>query len=86
MLRYRGRYLVVDTDSDLVFIGKLLEATGRSLTLEDVDVHDRRDSSSKNEKYVLDSKKHGVRSNRKTVHLRLQRVVSYSLLEDVTDY
>jgi hypothetical protein len=86
ILRYRGRYLVVDTDSDLIFIGKLLEVTGRSLTLEDADVHDRRDSSSKNEKYVLDSKKHGVRSNRKTVHLRLQRVVSYSLLEDVTDY
>ena len=86
ILRYRGRYLVVDTDSDYIYIGKLLAVTGRSLTLGDADVHDRRESSSKNEKYILESKKHGVRSNRRTVHLRLQRMVSYSLLEDVTDY
>mgnify|MGYP001587202291 CR=1 FL=1 len=86
ILRYRGRYLVVDTDSDYTYIGKLLAVTGRSLTLGEADVHDRRESSSKNEKYILDSKKHGVRSNRKQVHVRLERMVSYSLLEDVTDY
>jgi hypothetical protein len=39
-----------------------------------------------NEKYVLESKKHGLRSNRREVHLRFQRMVSYSLLEDVIDY
>jgi len=51
-----------------------------------VDVHDRRESSSKNEKYILESKKYGIRSNRKEVNIRLERIVSYSLLEDVTDY
>lgn len=86
MLRFRGRSLVVDTDSDYIYIGKLVAATGLSVTLGEADVHDRRETSSNNEKYILESKKHGVRSNRKTVHLRLQRVVSYSLLEDVTDY
>jgi hypothetical protein len=39
-----------------------------------------------NEKYVLESKKYGLRSNRREVHLRSQRMVSYSLLEDVIDY
>lgn len=86
ILRHRGQYVVVDTDSDYLYIGKLLEVTGPFITLGDADVHDRRESSSMNEKYVLESKKYGVRSNRKEVHIRLERIVSYSLLEDVTDY
>ena len=86
ILRHRGQVVVVDTDSDYLYIGKLLGASGAFIILEEADVHDRRESSSMNEKYVLDSKKHGVRSNRREVHIRFQRVVSYSLLEDVIDY
>ena len=86
ILRRRGQYVVVDTDSDYLYIGKLLEVTGPFITLGEADVHDRRESSSMNEKYILESKKYGVRSNRKEVHIRLERIVSYSLLEDVTDY
>gem|GEM_PF-1020646 len=86
ILRHRGRYVVVDTDSDYLYIGKLLGASGSFITLGEADVHDRRESSSMNEKYVLESKKYGIRSNRKEVHLQVQRIVSYSLLEDVTDY
>jgi hypothetical protein len=86
ILRHRGRVLVVDTDSDYLYIGKLLGVSGSFIVLEEADVHDRRESSSMNEKYVLDSKKHGIRSNRREVRIRFQRVVSYSLLEDVVDY
>ena len=86
ILRRRGQYVVVDTDSDYLYIGKLHEVTGPFITLGEADVHDRRESSSMNEKYILESKKYGVRSNRKEVHIRLERIVSYSLLEDVTDY
>jgi hypothetical protein len=86
ILRHRGQYVVVDTDSDYVYIGRVLGVTGQFITLGEADVHDRRESSSKNEKYILESKKYGVRSNRKEVNIRLERIVSYSLLEDVTDY
>jgi hypothetical protein len=86
ILRHRGHYVVVDTDSDFLYIGKLLGESGSFITLGDADVHDRRESSSVNEKYVLESKKYGIRNTRKEVHLRLQRIVSYSLLEDVIDY
>jgi hypothetical protein len=86
ILRHRGQYVVVDTDSDYLYIGKLLGVTGLFITLGEADVHDRRESSSMNEKYVLESKKYGVRSNRREVHIRFQRMVSYSLLEDVIDY
>ena len=86
VLRHRDKCVVVDTDSDYVYIGRLLGITGQFITLGEADVHDRRESSSKNEKYILESKKYGVRSNRKKVDIRLERIVSYSLLEDVTDY
>jgi hypothetical protein len=86
ILRHRAQYVVVDTDSDYLYIGKLLGVSGPFITLGDADVHNRRESSSMNEKYVLESKKHGIRSNRREVHIRLQRMVSYSLLEDVIEY
>ena len=86
ILRHRGQYVVVDTDSDFLYIGKLLGVSGLFITLGEADVHDRRESSSMNEKYVLESKKYGVRSNRREVHIRFQRMVSYSLLDDVIDY
>ena len=86
ILRRRGQVLVVDTDSDYLYIGRLQGVSGAFIILEEADVHDRRESTSMNEKYVLESKKYGVRSNRREVHLRLQRMVSYSLLEDVIDY
>lgn len=86
ILRHRGHYVVIDTDSDHLYIGKLLGVHGPFIALGEADVHDRRESSSTNEKYILESKRHGLRSNRREVHLRFQRMVSYSLLEDVIEY
>jgi hypothetical protein len=86
ILRHRDQVVVVDTDSDYLYIGKLLGVSGSFIILEEADVHDRRESASMNEKYVLESKKYGVRSNRREVLIRFQRIVSYSLLEDVIDY
>jgi hypothetical protein len=86
ILRHCGQYVVVDTDSDYLYIGKLLDVSGSFITLGDADVHDRRESSSTNERYVLESKKYGIRSNRREVHLHFQRIVSYSLLDDVIEY
>ncbi len=85
-MRHIGQYVVIDTDSDYLYIGKLLGVHGPFITLGEADVHDRRESSSMNEKYVLESKKYGIRSNRREVHLHSHRMVSYSLLEDVIDY
>jgi hypothetical protein len=86
ILRHRAQYVVVDTDSDYLYIGKLRGVSGPFITLSDADVHNRRESSSSNEKYIVESKKYGIRRNRREVHIRLQRLVSFSLLEDVIDY
>jgi hypothetical protein len=86
ILRYRDEYLVVDTTSHFVFIGRLADVTDYFITLRDADVHDRRESPSMNEKYILEARKYGVRCNRKRVHIRLQEVISLSRLEDVIEY
>jgi hypothetical protein len=86
ILRYRNEYIVVDTKSPFIFIGKLVDTSHYFITLKDVDVHDRSESPSMNEKYVLDSKKYGVRVNRRLVHIRLDEVISVSSLNDIVDY
>ena len=85
-LHYRDRDIVLDTSSDFLYIGKLDSVSEYFVTLRDVDVHDRRESPSLNEKYIIDAKKYGIRRNRKLVHVRLEEVVSFSLLEDVLEY
>jgi hypothetical protein len=86
ILGYRGQNIIVDTVSHFIYIGKVEDVSDYFLTLRDADVHDRRESPSMNEKYILDSKKFGVRCNRKMVHIRLQEVISISLLDDVIEY
>ena len=83
---FRDEVIVLDTDSPLIYIGRLVDVTRHAVVLADADVHDRREGSSMSEKYLLDCKKFGVRSNRKTVYIRVDRVVSFSLLDHVIDY
>jgi len=86
ILEFRDKEIVLDTDSSLIYIGRLVDATRHFIVLADADVHDRKESSTRSEKYLLQCKRFGVRSNRKTVHIRLDRVVSFSVLEHVIDY
>jgi len=86
MLEFRDKEIVLDTDSSLIYIGRLVDATRHFIVLAEADVHDRKESSTRSEKYLRQCKRFGVRSNRKTVHIRLDRVVSFSVLEHVIDY
>ncbi len=83
---YKDSLVVVDTASYFMFIGRLVGVNERFLTLEDADVHDRRESPSTNEKYVVESRKYGVRMNRKRVHIRFEEVICLSRLDDVIEY
>jgi hypothetical protein len=81
-----GSEVVVDTDTGFVIIGKLEASRAGSLSLSEADVHDIRDSSVTKEVYALEAMKYGVRSNRRRVHVRMERVVCISRLEDVIRY
>lgn len=77
-----GRQVVVDVESPFVYVGRLHEVR-KTLVLKQADVHDLRDSTTTREVYVRDSRVHGIQANRKLVYVRLDKVVSVSLLEDV---
>ena len=86
ILSHCDKNVVVDTNSNFLYIGKLEDVGDHFLILREADVHDCRESPSMNEKYIMEAKKFGVRCNRKLVHIRLEEVISMSLLDDVIEY
>ncbi len=78
-----GKEVVIDTDSSYVYVGTLEKVSDEYLCITHVDVHDTKDSSSSKEQYAHETRKLGIRSNRKMTLLRLERVLSISKLEDV---
>jgi hypothetical protein len=54
--------------------------------MEDFDAHDRKEGPSTKEQYVMDTKRFGVKANRKEVSVRKAVVVSVSRLDDVVTY
>ncbi len=82
---YRAQEVVLDLASPYVILGVLTETHGGLMTLTDADVHDLRDSKTTRELYVLAARRHGIRSNRKQVIVRIDEVVSLSRLDDVLE-
>ena len=80
-----GREVVLDVASSYVYVGTLVSHDEHYLVLETADVHDLRDTTTSRERYVLDSKRHGIKSNRRRVLVRCAEVVSLSALDDVLD-
>lgn len=83
---YMAKTVVLDTSTAFVYIGTLEAVERYFLTLTDVDVHDGSESPTTKEVYVLEARKIGVRKNRTRVRVRLSKVVSISLLDEVIDY
>ena len=83
MDEFLGKNVVVDCESPFVYLGRLQELRDKTLILKNADVHDLRDSTTTREIYVRDARVHGIQPNRKSVHLRLDKVVSIAVLEDV---
>jgi len=83
---YLGQQVVVDTRSTYIILGTLTAIGRDCLTLENVDVHDTTDSDSTKDHYIMESHKLGIRTNRRSVKVRLAEVISVSLLRDVEIY
>lgn len=81
-----GQVVVVDTTSPFVYLGTLTKADEHFLVLKDVDAHDRSEGPSTKEQYIMDTKRFGVKANRKEVSIRKAAVVSVSRLDDVITY
>ncbi len=83
---YIGQDVVVDTDSLFVYLGTLARVDDQFIVLSDADVHDRRESPSTKEQYIMDAKRFGIKPNRREVSIRKALVVSVSRLDDVILY
>ena len=77
--------IVIDVTSSYVFLGTLTTYDDRYLVLNDADVHDLRDTVTTRERYVLESKQHGIHKNREQVFVCRQDIVSISRLVDVVE-
>lgn len=80
-----GQAVVLDLASPFVYVGRLAGQQGEYLLLEDADAHDLRDTSTTRERYVQDTREHGIRANRRRVWVALREVVGVSALSDVLD-
>lgn len=83
MDEFVGKNVVVDVESPFVYVGRLHEVREKTLVLKIADVHDLRDSTTTREIYVRDARVHGIQPNRKSVQVRLDKVVSIAMLDDV---
>jgi small nuclear ribonucleoprotein (snRNP)-like protein len=81
-----GQVVVVDTDSMYLYLGTLSRVDDHFVVMTEVDAHDRRESPSTKEQYIMDARRYGVKPNRKEVSVRKAVVVSVSRLEDVLGY
>lgn len=80
-----GQEVVLDVTSPFVYVGTLCGQDHRYLILADVDVHDLRDTNTNRELYIVESKRHGVRTNRKRALVNRDEIVSISALSDILD-
>jgi small nuclear ribonucleoprotein (snRNP)-like protein len=81
-----GQTVVLDAAGQFIYLGTLRRMDEHFIELEDADVHDGSESPTPKERYVIESKKYGVKKNRKTVYVRAALVTSMSRLEDVIEY
>ena len=85
MEEFIGKQVVVDVESPFVYLGRLHAINEKTLVLKAADVHDMRDSTTTREVYVREARVHGIQPNRKTVYIRLEKVVSISPLDEVIE-
>ncbi len=81
-----GHVIVADVKDPHLFIGTLSRVGQSVLVLTDADVHFCGDSLTTTELYLVETRKNGVRPNRREVYVLRSEVVSISRLEDVIEY
>ena len=84
--KYLHKRVVIDSTASWIYLGVLEKVTDQCVVLSNVDAHDNTDTATSKELYVFESKTTGIKSNRKTVHINLLHVVSFSLLDDVKEF
>ncbi|MHC5110881.1 MAG: hypothetical protein ACYTHJ_13510 [Planctomycetota bacterium] len=80
-----GEVVVLDTQTPIVYIGRLLSISEYEFVLEDVDMHDCRDGHANKEAYLAGAHQEGIAVNRRQIVVMRHVVISVSRLADVVD-
>ncbi len=81
--RMVNEVIVLDTETPIVYIGKLVEYTDRVFSLVDAEMHDCRDGHANKEVYLAGASLNGVPVNRREVVVMRSVVISVSRLADI---
>jgi len=81
-----GEEVVLDAKDPHLYIGTLSRVGRHVIVLANADVHFCGDSLTTTELYILETKKNGIRPNRREVSVLRSEIVSISRLADVIDY
>ena len=83
MRAHVGAVVVADLDELYLVIGTLDAVDAQHLTFTEADLHDHREANCTKEVYLVETRKLGVRSNRRRVGVPRARVLALSRLEDI---
>ncbi len=75
--------VVLDTDSGISYIGKLIEADARHYELEDVAIYDAKMIKVSLEEYLVECRKNGFPVSRGTTMVSTQRVLCMSAVDGI---
>jgi hypothetical protein len=81
-----GQVVVLDVSGPYLYVGTLEDVTADMFVLREADAHYRLDSTTTSERYILETRKNGLRVNRARICVLRPVVMSISLLDDVVLY
>ena len=80
-----GSVVVGDLADGYLVIGTLSAAGPQHLGFSEADLHDHRESSTPRDVYLIETRKFGIRVNRKRVDIPRHLLVAISRLSDVAE-
>lgn len=84
--KLHNKEVVIDTSTSFLYLGTLKNIEDNWLTLIEADAHDINDSQCTKEKYIQDSLATGIKHNRNSCVIDLNKVTSISLLSEVKKF
>ena len=75
--------VVLDTATQILYLGTLEEVTDDFFVLSNADMHDCRDGHANKEVYLAETRTEGIASNRRQVVVMRSAIISVSRLSDV---
>lgn len=80
---YLNQVVVADLDEMYLVIGTLVAVDEWHLSFVDADLHDHHEANCTKDVYLLETRKLGIRANRRRVDIPRHRLLALGRLEDV---